>query len=352
VVIKTKRAYKHLSLEEREELYALWKYKEVSLRDIAKTLNRSHGTLSRELRRNVPKYWYSYTPAAAQKMVEKRRRIQRASARLKHPVISEYVRDKLKLKWSPETIAGRLSIDKPGYAIHFETIYRFIYRDSERGNYLWIYLTHARKRRMKRYGRCVVKRRGKIPDAVSIDLRPPEVAARRIIGHWETDNVIGRKTDAGALSTTVERLSRYTLLTKLKSKTAEEKCNALVWRLVYFPRILRKTLTTDNGFENTKHQAVTRALDTPMYFCHAFHSWEKGTVENTNGRIRRYIPKGKSIDLLTGEEIAAFEQQLNNTPRKCLGFRTPEEVMQSALEITGVTKLRALIKNYGAPAPG
>jgi IS30 family transposase len=203
-------------------------------------------------------------------------------------------------------------------------IYTIIYRDGL-GLRLWQYLTHARKRRMKRHGRRV-KPAERIPDAVSIDLRPSEVDKREIAGHWETDNLLGKVTDTTAISTTVERVTRYTLLTKVP-KTAEAKKEALVGRLLFFPKHLQKTITTDNGLENASHTAVTTALSMPVYFCHAYHSWEKGSVENMNGRIRRYIPKGKSIDLLTAEDVAAVEQQLNSTPRKCLEFLTPEEAL-------------------------
>jgi IS30 family transposase len=182
---------------------------------------------------------------------------------------------------------------------------------------------------MKKSGRRV-KPAGRIPNAVSIDLRPAEVDQREIAGHWETDNLLGKVTDKTAISTTVERVTRYTLLTKVL-KTAEAKKEALIGRLLFFPKQLQKTITTDNGFENASHMTVTTALSMPVYFCHAYHSWEKGSVENMNGRIRRYIPKGKSIDSLTAEEVAAVEQQINTTPRKCLEFLTPADWTEEAL---------------------
>jgi transposase, IS30 family len=326
-------------LEERERLYAL-KEQKLSLREIALKLRRSHTTLSRELKKNR-RFFAPYIPCHAHRYAKWRIQLQRTTAALKQPEIYDYVLQKLTLKWSPETIAGRLPIDYPGFSIHFETIYRFIYRDSQRGYYLWTYLTHARKKRMKRSGRRV-KACGKIPDADSIDLRPVEAQERKYVGHWETDNVIGKRADATVLSTTVERVTRYTMLSKL-TKTAEAKQYALVKRLWYFPTHLRKTLTTDNGLENANHKEIAESLSMPMYFCHAYHSWEKGTVENMNGRIRRYIPKGKSIDTLTNREITAVENALNHTPRKCLGFRTPDEVMVQALRMRKQTKLWRLI---------
>lgn len=306
----------------------LWQ--KLSLRTIARRLNRSHTTLSREFKRNR-KYARSYIPWQAHISAYERLHKQRSQARLKNPAIYAYVIEKLKqYRWSPETIAGRLRIDHPGMSIHHESIYRYIYWDNGKGLHLWKYLTYARYKRMKKGGRGV-KHSKTIPDGMSIDQRPEYIDKRETIGHWETDNVIGRITDSGALSTTVERRSRYTVLTKLQRKTAAAKRNALTTRLLTFPEHVRRSLTTDNGCENADHKQISTILKMPMFFCHAYASWEKGTVENMNGRIRRYIPKGKSIDILTDEEIAWIEERLNNTPRKCLGYLTPYEVMQRGL---------------------
>ncbi|HSW97600.1 MAG TPA: IS30 family transposase [Candidatus Saccharimonadales bacterium] len=326
------RGYTHLTLQERELLFALT-WQKVSLREIGKRLKRSHSTLSRELQRNR-EYAKLYMPSVAQYYAEQRLQQQRSLARLKSQVIYDYVVEKLKLKWSPETIAGRLPIDHPGMTIHHESIYRFIYWDNGKGLHLWKYLPLARKKRMKKFGRKVIHSKT-IPDGISIDHRPKEVQKREIVGHWETDNVIGKHTDTTAISTTVERVTRYTILAKLKKKTAQEKSNSVVNRLLYFPKHVKRSITTDNGFENTKHKEISTRLNIPMYFCHPYSSWEKGTVENMNGRIRRFIPKGKSLDRFSDKDIAAIEYQLNNTPRKCLGYKTPEERMQTAVEVRG-----------------
>lgn len=310
----------------------LWQ--KAPLRTIAKVLNRSHTTLSREVRRNT-KPAHLYIPSTAQYYADIRLRKQRSQARLKSPLIYDYAQEKLKLKWSPETIAGRLPLEYPDLSIHHESIYRYIYFIGA-NLHLWKYLTHQRPHRMKKGGRRV-KPCGKIPDAISIEQRPEEVKQREIAGHWETDNVIGKASDKTAISTTVERVTRFTLLARLKNRTAKEKQDALTSRLLFFPDRVRRTLTTDNGSENANHHQISNMLKMAMYFCHAYASWEKGTVENMNGRIRRYIPKGKSIDLLSDAEIAAVEYQLNNTPRKCLGFLTPDEAM--ALESGKLSKV-------------
>lgn len=172
----------------------------------------------------------------------------------------------------------------------------------------------------------------KIPASISIDLRPEVVSLRSRVGDWETDNLGGKLTDDTALSVTVERLTRFTILTKLTDRLAVTKKDALVRRLGIFPKQARLTLTTDNGSENSQHQEISHDLELTMYFCHAYHSWEKGTVENTNKRIRRFIKKGTSIDSVSERRIKQIEWILNNTPRKCLGYLTPQEKMLELLK--------------------
>ena len=323
------RKYQHLSLEEREKLYAR-KEKGISLRKIAKELGRTHQTLSRELKTNA-KYGTQYIPCKAHEKYLKRAKDQRYKAPLKSPLIFLYVRRHLKMKWAPETIAGRLTIDYPGESVTDETIYRYIYKRGSRKRKLWRFLTLRRKKRMKKLGR-IVRRDSRIPDAKSIDLRPKSIDKRTTLEHWESDNMEGIKKDKFSISVTVERYLRLTHLTKVAVKKAERKSSALTYRLGVYPKRLRKTVTVDNGSENTNHKDVKTYLDMNVYFCHAYHSWEKGTVENTVGRVRRYIPKGISIDNITEEQIGRIENKLNNTPRKCLGFLTPYEKKNQMLK--------------------
>lgn len=324
-----KKEYHHLELEEREKLFG-HKKQGLSLREIAKRLKRNVGTISRELKRNAP-YGQTYLPCIAEKRSVKRAIKQRSQASWKGSEIYLYVREKLREEqWSPEIIAGRLPIIHPGLSICHETIYRAIYDRENKKDRLWQYLTVKRKKRMKKGGRHV-HHDSRIPEAVSIDKRPKVVEKRKQIGHWETDNVLGKQTDKTALSVTVERKIKVTLLSKLTAKTADEKTRKLFVRMAVFPEIIRKTMTADNGSENANHKEITSSLDMAVYFCHAYHSWEKGTVENMNGRIRRFIPKGISMDLIDEKTIQAIERKLNNTPRKCLGFRTPYEKLQEYL---------------------
>jgi IS30 family transposase len=325
--------YQHITLEERERMYGL-REQGKSLRSIAKILKRSQSSLSRELKRNIKygeEYLHNeYLPCKAQGLAEKRALKQRHKAPLKNPQIFLYVREHLRKPyfWSPGTIAGRLKRDHPGETITKETIYRYVYAPRiRRGDEdLRVYLTLHRKKRMKLLGRRV-SRLGKIPGSVSIEQRSKAVLGRKRVGHWETDNVIGKQTDKTALSVTVERKTRFTIITKLKDRTAKTKTEALITRLQAYPT---RTLTADNGKENSEHGTIAVQLCLAMYFCHSYASWEKGTVENTNGRIRRIIPKGFSIDAYSDEDIAAIEFWLNSMPRECLDFQTPYEIMQKA----------------------
>lgn len=325
-------------MEEREK-YFLWKAQGVSLREIGRRLGRSHSTFSREPKRNA-KYGVAYIPCKAQKVADRVAKRQRYKAPLKNPQIFLYVREHLRepFGWSPETIAGTLKLDHPGESIHHETIYRYIYsqRFKTRGMKLWQYLTYQRKKRMKKGGR-TVHRESRIPEAKSIDLRPGVVGERTRGGDWESDNLGGKVTDKTALSVTIERLSRLTHLDRLKDKKAITKRQALTKRLSKYPKKLRLTLTEDNGTENIQHKQLADDLKLDVFFCHAYHSWEKGSVENTNQRLRikRYIPKGTSIDSLTVKEIKEIEHRLNSTPRKCLGYLTPYEKMEQL--ILGIT---------------
>lgn len=331
--------YHQLTLVERERIYGMLE-KGFSVRSIAKQLHRSHSSIVRELHRNKAygnEYFGNpYIPCKAQRLADKRMSCQRRKAPLKNPEIFLYVREHLRMGWSPELIAGRLRLDHPELSICPETIYQYIYakRTLTRGMHLEQYLTLRRKKRMKKLGRSV-RRLGRISEAVSIEKRPKSIVARKRIGHWETDNVIGMAKDNTALSVTVERKTRYTIITKLKDRTATTKADAVISQLQLFPSTVRRTLTADNGLENVQHKRMTQETGMPVYFCHAYHSWEKGTVENMNGRIRRFIPKGVSMDSISPAFVQAIEDNLNTTPRKCLQYRTPREMMNKLRATTG-----------------
>ena len=323
-------SYEHLNIEERERLFG-WRKADVSLRVIAQRLKRNVSTVSRELKRNT-RYGRDYLPCLAQKRAERVAKEQRYQAPLKNPEVFLYVREKLRKPylWSPEIIAGRIGQEIKGATIDPETIYRYIYSRRGRRYNLWENLECGRQKRKRKLGR-KVHNRGKVPNAVSIDLRPKYILKRKQPGHWETDNVEGKQKTKPALSVCVERSLRLVAITRLLNQTSQVKTAALKRRLKSFPPALRLSLTQDNGKENYGHQETGQALGTEMYFCHAYHSWEKGSVENRNRKIRRFFPKGTDFTGVSEDEIAAVEYHLNNRPMKCLDYSTPYEKMQQLL---------------------
>jgi IS30 family transposase len=322
--------YQHLSHVEREKL-AILKAEGRSLREISKILGRSHTSLSRELRRNAPpvrtRYYLAHT---AQARATERKSLAHQRYKLKTAAIRRYVLRLIQRGLSPELIAGRLSHDLEAHHISYEAIYQFIY--SEAPN-LVHFLARRHKKRMKRW-HTNKHRKSHIPQRVSITKRPAIVESRRQFGHWEADTVVSR-TGRSALLVMVERKSRLAKVAKLDRKTAAAMRIAINRRLSKLPKALRRTLTYDNGSENVEHTKVNKTLGTKSYFCHPFHSWEKGAVENINGLVRRTYPKHTNFDTITSREVKRLEVLLNQRPRKCLGFYTPLEVIQKSGALTG-----------------
>jgi len=331
ITIKNKKKYTHLTLEERVELYAKLEAG-MSFRDIGKDLHRSHTSLTREVNRNI-KYGNEYlnnrySPCKAQELADKRARLQREKASLKDPFIFSYTVEHLDPKyghcWTPEEIAGRLSLEHPEYSIHHESIYRFIYVGRGKPLKLWRYLRLHRKKRMKHHGR-KVKSEARFTGALPIEQRPVEANLRLEKGHWESDNMGAIKTDKTVVSVTVERISLLSRLHKLPDLTAGTKQAALINQLEKEPLCMRRSLTSDRGPENSDDGQFTAQTEMPHYLCTAYHSWERGTNENTIGRLRYFTPKGSSVDQLTQKDFLRYEEIMNNTPRKALGWLTPNE---------------------------
>lgn len=325
--------YTQLNLEEREKLYAMQKQGK-SLRQIATELGRHHTSLGRELKRNAP-YGAEYIPCKAAHISQKRAVHQRTKAPLKNIKIFSYVRDKLRMGWSPEIIAGRLKIDHPGESICTETIYQYIYGKGKK-YHLHQYLVNRHKKRRVKTGRRVKKDRkpSRIPNAIMIDKRPTKANNRSQIGHYETDLMEGPWNTSHAVSVTVERKTRVTVLSKVRNKQAKTKAKVLTTRLKKIQSLSKskkpivRSITYDNGSENSSHEDAATELNVESYFCYPYHSWEKGTVENRIGVIRRDIPKGTSLHKYTHKQIQALEDKLNNTPMKCLDFQTPYEALE------------------------
>jgi transposase, IS30 family len=310
------KAYMHLKTHERDRI-AVWRSRGLSLREIAKKIGRPASTISRELNRNRTRrgYW----PHKAQKRALWRRHNAHKRARLKNHALRQEVEHMLNQKWSPELIAGRLKRTHPELpSITHEAIYQWIY--TERPDLVG-YLSRAQPTRTRRWKISVRKTR--IPERVSIRERPAQVNDRTQPGHWETDLLMG--SGRAAIQVTIERQSRYARLRKIPNKTAVQSRQALQEVLQSVPATLRRSITYDNGLENAEHQILNQVLGTQSWFCEPYHSWEKGQVENTNGLIRRHIPKRSNLDRLSDEEIQKVETWINERPKKVLEFRTPAE---------------------------
>ena len=243
------QTFKHISLEEREK-YFLWKNQGVSLREIGRRLGRSHSTFVREPKRNA-KYGKPYIPCRADRKAERCAFKQRYKAPLKNPLIFLYVRTKLgDEKWSPETIAGRLSIDHPGFSIDDETIYRYVYGRKQARMKLWENLVLHRRRRMKKNGR-KVKAFGRLSEAIPINIRPEIINNRERPGDWETDNMEGKRSDDTSVSVTVDRMLKIVRIRKLADHTAATKKDALLVQFKKEDPLLRGSVTVDRGPENS-----------------------------------------------------------------------------------------------------
>jgi len=321
------KTYTHLSPEERDEIAVLFA-QGISLNNIAIRLRRSVSTISRERERNGSPIYDVYHAHRAQQRAAERKGNAHRRPRLKNSAIRRYVTSKLKQGWSPEQITGRLSVDYPRFSISHEAIYQYLYdRDVRQQQDLVPYLARAHKRRQRK-GHRHTHRSSHIPHRISIHDRPEHIMNRKQFGHWETDAMISRQS-AAALNVTVERKSRFTIITKMRRKSAQHTRRALTRTLGRVPVHARRSITYDNGSENVEHQQVNDILGTRSYFCNPYHSWEKGTDENTIGLIRRVFPKKTDFGEISRNETKALERRLNNRPRKCLSFKTPLEVFHS-----------------------
>jgi IS30 family transposase len=317
--------YKHLNEEERDRL-AVLKSQGQSLREIAQELGRSHTTLSRELKRNRHKPpWGArvYYPHTAHRKADHRLRQSHCRLRLKSMDVRLEVLRLLEKRWSPELIAGRLKRIRPDLpSVSPEAIYQWIY--SQRRD-LIVYLARSHRKRFPRQSR--LKRRFRIPGRIAIRDRPQRVQNRSEAGHWETDLMI--MAGPTALQVLVERQTRYSRLRKVARRSASVCRAALTQTLQTIPEPLRKSITYDNGAENFEHQVLNEDFGICSYFCDPYHSWEKGTVENTNGLIRRFISRREQLDDWSDEQITSVENWLNDRPRKVLEFQTPREAFQA-----------------------
>jgi IS30 family transposase len=291
---------------------------------IARQLGRHRSTISRELRRNCSPWDGSYRPSKAQEQANGRRSRSRRNRRFGGQAWRRVV-SLLREQWSPEQVSG--SLRKAGkLSISHETIYRYVWADRARGGELCQHLRCAGKKRRKRYGR--YDSRGRLAGKRHISERSGSVERRQAIGHWEIDTVMGVGNDH-CVVTLVERATGYVLIGKLRSRNMAE----LAWRTI---RLVRKhpgkfrTITADNGTEFHSYQKIEKATGVKFYFATPHHAWERATNENTNGLIRQYLPKRKSMAHVTQWDCNRIAKKLNTRPRKRYEYETPEERFHAA----------------------
>ena len=323
------RSYNLLNLEERRKI-ARWLDAKMPVLEMAHHLGRHRSTIHRELKRNrlvdaELQYLSGYYALTAQSKAEARRSGLRKLVR--HSDLREAVVDRLKTGWTPEQIAGRLRRDGNALRVSHETIYQFVYSKDGHAIDLWRHLPEHRRRRRGRGKRRAQAAR--FADELSISNRPVVVAARKEFGHWEGDLIQFRK-ELGPVNVTslVERVSRFTLLLKNADRKSKPVMEMIISGLSPLPFQARRSITFDRGFEFLAWPQLQAGLGVATWYCDPRSPWQKGTNENTNGRARRYLPRDTDPSALTHRTLTTICQQLNATPRKCLGYRTPAEVFR------------------------
>lgn len=327
------KRYKRIQIEEREEI--MKKLVEgKSIREIAREIERNPSSISREIRRNKKGRKGNkdlkeaeYSASKAQEKAQKRQKEGHKKFVLKSYVIREEVERMIMKSRSPELISGRLKKEGIG-EISVESIYKWIFNEKR---YLIPYLRRYNKDRVyKKRGSYKIKVSEKIKGIIRITERPEEINKRTAFGHWETDLVEGKgKT---SLKVFVERKTRYVKIIKIINKTGQESINATM-------KIFEKgdypihSITYDNGSENVGHTIINKLLSIQSYFCYSYCSWQKGTIENTNGLIRVIFPKQTNFDNISSTQIQQVEDWINNRPKKCLNYFTPKEVFFSSVAL-------------------
>lgn len=331
--VARRRSRLALTQTEREEISRALAVGQ-SIRQIALRLERAPSTVSREINRNGGRR--SYRANQAEQAAWERARRPKRCKLAQFPKLAQLVAEKLQIQWSPEQIAGWLKRTYPDatYQVSHETIYRSLFQ--ARGALKKELLEHLRRSRAMRRSRHHTQKtenHGRISDTLSISERPAVAEDRAVPGHWEGDLLCGSKNSQ--IATLVERRSRYVMLVKVEGKNTETVVNALIENAQRLPQELYRSLTWDRGKEMAGHKRFTLATDIQVYFCDPQHPWQRGTNENTNGLLRQYFPKGTDLSLYSQDEPDQVARQLNERPRKTLGYSTPVECFNHAVASTG-----------------
>ncbi len=326
-----RRAARTLTLTEREEI-SRGMASGLSIRAIARRLGRAPSTVSREIHRNGERH---YRAAQADSNAWSRARRPKSCLFALNETLRQTVAVKLEQNWSPEQIAGWLKTefaDDQRMRVSAETIYRSLFLQT-RGVLKRELVKHLRSRRSLRRARGSLgrgNRAPRFPDSVMIRTRPAEVEDRAVPGHWEGDLLFG--TINSHIATLVERQTRFTMLVKLHSRETGNVVKALSRKMRKLPTELRRSLTWDQGKEITDHAKFTIATDIKVFICDPHSPWQRGTNENTNGLLRQYFPRGTDLSRFTQADLDRVARQLNQRPRKTLGFASPAQKLQVVLQ--------------------
>lgn len=325
----------------RDERYEIARLRDAGrgVREIARLMGRSPATISRELRRNVSLRSGRYEPERAHTLAHGRQRRPKLRKVERYPVLRAWVQDRLQDRDSPEQIAGRLKVDHPDtpeMQISHEAIYQALYVRAG-GQLRREVRSHLRTGRIARKPRSTRTARdpgrGQIVGAVSIHDRPEEVAERLVPGHHEGDLIMGSIASNSAIATIVERTTGFVSLVHLpQGHTADLVATAIAAQVSSLPATMRKTITWDRGKEMARHARLTELTGMKVYFADPHSPWQRGTNENTNGLLRQFFPKGSDLSVHSPHDLQAAADNLNNRPRKRLGYRTPNEVLTTLIE--------------------
>lgn len=309
--------YTHLNLVERYQLEAQLEMG-LKVSDIANRLGRHRSTIYRELSNNKGEKPYQAELAnkkAHQRRPKKPLKIQRI------PGLYYYVAQKLVLGWSPEQIAGRMRLENKPFSICHETLYNYVYHHAETG---LCYLLTSKRRKRKKHAR-VPELLCRYGEERLITNRSQDIESRESFGHWEGDLILFREHKKNSVTTLVERQTRLLFMLKNTEKVSQTVMSRIGKRLAKYSHDICHTVTFDQGTEFSGYHHLAKHLPCQVYYCHKRSPWEKGSNENMNGRIRRYLPRKTNMCQISQRELDLLADKMNTQPRKCLGFKTPME---------------------------
>lgn len=330
--------HKQISYAERYALHICLQ-DGISYRKISEKLGRSPNTWNYEVTANGGSR-EAYKPQLAQLSASLRKWEINSRNPAKGPRVWDFVLEKLKKRFSPEQISKDIITQFPDdgrMRISYETIYAFVNSEEGKEMDLKKYLRHKRLRKLRKIGmKALTPKKIKIPNRISIHERPKAVDSRERFGDWESDLMEGKRFTGDCLCVLKERLSQYMIIIRLTAKTASENVRAILQALSVFPKAMRLTITYDNGSENADHERINEVLEIQSYFCDAYASYQKGSVENGIGLIRDYLPKKTDLREISDSMLKQIQNEINSRPRKCLGWKTPHQVLSNHLKNLGV----------------